>query len=69
MTRASQQRKRSRFEESLFVSPYAVDAQRVEPESLGLMGMRERVRPLGGELEIAGTAGKGTTVRVSVPGA
>jgi signal transduction histidine kinase len=35
--------------------------------SLGLVGMRERVRALGGRLDISGAAGRGTTVRVSLP--
>jgi len=36
-------------------------------KSLGLLGMRERAVILGGEVEINGVAGKGTTVRVKVP--
>ena len=36
-------------------------------KSLGLMGMRERVFLIGGNIEIKGTAGKGTKVTVSVP--
>ena len=35
--------------------------------SLGILGMRERVLLLGGELTIAGAPGKGTTVRVRIP--
>jgi PAS domain S-box-containing protein len=35
--------------------------------SLGLLGMRERVLSLGGLIEIKGTRGMGTLVRVSVP--
>ena len=35
--------------------------------SLGLLGMSERARQIGGEFEISGRAGGGTTVRVSVP--
>jgi PAS domain S-box-containing protein len=35
--------------------------------SLGLVGMRERVRLLAGELRIEGREGEGTTVEVSVP--
>jgi PAS domain S-box-containing protein len=35
--------------------------------SLGLLGMRERVRPLGGTLSIAGCSGEGTTVTVVIP--
>ncbi len=35
--------------------------------SLGILGMRERARLLGGEVTIAGTLGAGTTVRVRIP--
>ena len=35
--------------------------------SLGILGMRERARLLGGELTIAGALGAGTTVRVRIP--
>lgn len=37
------------------------------PQSLGLIGMRERIRPWEGTLEIIGKPGQGTTVRVFVP--
>ena len=36
------------------------------PSSLGLMGMRERIRPFGGELKISGSS-KGTTLTVTLP--
>ncbi len=36
-------------------------------ESYGIIGMRERVRFLGGNLEISGTPGKGTAIRVRIP--
>jgi PAS domain S-box-containing protein len=36
-------------------------------KSLGLLGMRERAVILGGEVDIRGAPGKGTTVRVKVP--
>ena len=36
-------------------------------ESLGLLGIRERVRPLGGGVVIGSTRGKGTTVVVQLP--
>jgi signal transduction histidine kinase len=36
-------------------------------KSLGLVGMRERVLSLGGELKVTGIPGKGTTVRVKIP--
>jgi len=35
--------------------------------SLGILGMRERTLLLGGELQISGVAGKGTTVTVRIP--
>jgi PAS domain S-box-containing protein len=35
--------------------------------SLGLIGMRERVQLIGGQVEISGTAGRGTTLTVRVP--
>jgi len=35
--------------------------------SLGLVGMRERIRPWNGKLSIAGKQGKGTTVSVQIP--
>ncbi len=37
------------------------------PTSLGLMGMRERVRPFKGELSIHGVPDKGTTLKVVLP--
>jgi signal transduction histidine kinase len=37
------------------------------PASLGLLGMTERSRLVGGEFEISARAGGGTTVRVAVP--
>jgi signal transduction histidine kinase len=36
--------------------------------TLGILGMRERAMLLGGELTIEGSPGKGTTVRVRIPG-
>jgi len=36
-------------------------------QSLGLLGMRERVALLGGQLDIRGLPGRGTTVRVAIP--
>jgi signal transduction histidine kinase len=38
-----------------------------DPQSFGIMGIRERVHSLGGVLEIYGVENKGTTVRVRVP--
>jgi signal transduction histidine kinase len=37
------------------------------PKSLGLLGMRERTLLLGGEFNIRGVQGKGTTVTVRIP--
>jgi len=36
-------------------------------KSLGLLGMRERALPLGGEVAISGRRGEGTTVTVRIP--
>jgi signal transduction histidine kinase len=38
-----------------------------DSKSFGLIGMRERVYPWGGKVNIRGSSGKGTTVLVSVP--
>jgi signal transduction histidine kinase len=38
-----------------------------QPQSLGLLGMRERAFPFGGRFEIAGTRGKGTRATVRIP--
>jgi signal transduction histidine kinase len=35
--------------------------------SLGILGMRERARSLGGRLEVSGRKGRGTSVRVTIP--
>jgi signal transduction histidine kinase len=40
-----------------------------DPRSLGLLGMRERVLPFAGNIEISGSRGKGTRVVVSLPSA
>ena len=42
-------------------------SQLADSRSLGIIGMRERVRSLRGTIEIAGQPGAGTTVRVSLP--
>ena len=42
-------------------------AERSSVESIGLLGMTERARLLGGRLTIAGAPGRGTTVTVTVP--
>ncbi len=38
-----------------------------DPRAFGLIGMRERARPWGGEVKISGTSGKGTLVMVTIP--
>jgi signal transduction histidine kinase len=43
------------------------DAQAANPRSVGLTGMRERARLLGGTLAIRGEADAGTTVTLTVP--
>jgi PAS domain S-box-containing protein len=43
------------------------EEQLSHPKSFGIMGIRERVRALGGEVEISGIENKGTTVKVSIP--
>jgi signal transduction histidine kinase len=42
-------------------------AERTGIESIGLLGMTERARLLGGRVSIAGAPGRGTTVTVNVP--
>ncbi|KKK54696.1 hypothetical protein LCGC14_3082110, partial [marine sediment metagenome] len=37
------------------------------PRSFGLMGIQERAHAFGGDMEIVGVRGKGTTVTVSIP--
>ena len=45
-----------------------ISAEKVnDSASLGLLGMRERASSLGGQVEIAGWPGKGTTVTVRLP--
>lgn len=43
------------------------EAQKNDPNSLGLLGMKERVLLLNGEFEIFGKENRGTTVRAIVP--
>ena len=38
-----------------------------DPGSLGLVGMRERARPWGGQIDFEGVPGRGTTVTVHMP--
>lgn len=37
------------------------------PRALGFLGMRERVQPFGGSIEVKGSEGKGTKVAVAIP--
>ncbi len=37
------------------------------PRSLGFLGLRERVQPFGGAIEVQGVEGKGTEVAVTIP--
>lgn len=43
------------------------DEELSKPQSFGLMGMRERVYPWGGKVEITGHQDKGTAVKVGIP--
>jgi len=43
------------------------DAAAEGPQSLGILGMRERIHLLGGSFHIRGELGKGTTISVEVP--
>jgi signal transduction histidine kinase len=42
------------------------EAEKVDPLSLGLVGMRERVNLIGGEIDITGTEGEGTVVTIRI---
>lgn len=46
-----------------------LEADRRKPDSFGLLGMRERVRALGGDLQLRTTPGGGVTVEVRLPAA
>ena len=43
------------------------ESQRINSRSLGLLGMKERALLVGGEVNISGEEGVGTTVVVRVP--
>jgi signal transduction histidine kinase len=43
------------------------EADIAQSKSFGLLGMRERVHLLSGNIEIHGVPGKGTTVSVRIP--
>jgi len=45
-----------------------IDAEVADsPNSLGLLGVRERVLPFGGRVDITGVRGEGTRVPVALP--
>jgi signal transduction histidine kinase len=37
------------------------------PTSFGIIGIRERVFSMGGDIQIAGSPGSGTSIRITVP--
>ena len=43
------------------------EASRVGDRGIGLLGIRERLTPLGGVLSIASAPGSGTELRVTIP--
>ncbi len=43
------------------------DEEKSDQRTLGLLGMRERARLIGAEIEIAGAQGKGTVIKVRIP--
>jgi two-component system sensor histidine kinase UhpB len=43
------------------------ESEQLNPRSLGLLGMRERAFSVGGEVQITGKKGEGTTVLVRIP--
>ncbi|MEA2327717.1 MAG: hypothetical protein QOE68_2676 [Thermoanaerobaculia bacterium] len=43
------------------------DEEKASQSSIGLLGMRERAHLLGGDIDIKGVAGEGTTVRLRLP--
>ncbi len=43
------------------------ESEITDPKSLGLLGMQERARVLGGEIEIRGAQGKGTKITAVIP--
>ena len=45
----------------------SLERSRRAPGGLGLVGMAERIRALGGDFEITTAPGQGTTIRVSLP--
>jgi len=60
-------------EDDTYILTVADDGIGISPEqasstsSLGLIGLRERVRPFGGSVQMSGKKDRGTTVRVVLP--
>ena len=46
---------------------FDVNARRVDPRGIGLIGMRERLTPLGGALSIIAAPGRGTELGATIP--
>jgi two-component system sensor histidine kinase UhpB len=79
LTNVSKYARATRVETELFATPTSVTLEvrdngagfragdLMKPTSFGIRGMMERVRALGGWLDISGPAGKGTTVMLSIP--
>ncbi|MBL8384922.1 MAG: PAS domain S-box protein [Burkholderiales bacterium] len=79
LTNISKYARASRVETELFATPTSVTLEvrdngnglaagdLMKPTSFGIRGMMERVRALGGWLDISGQAGHGTTVMLSIP--
>jgi signal transduction histidine kinase len=47
--------------------PQAIDFNDDNPQGLGLLGIKERVNQLGGEVEIISKPGSGTLIRLRLP--
>ncbi len=79
LTNVSKYARATRIETELFATPTSVTLEvrdngtglasgdLMKPSSFGIRGMMERVRALGGWLDISGPAGQGTTVMLSIP--
>lgn len=79
LTNVAKYAKATRVETELFATPTSVtlevrdngqglsEGALAKTASFGIRGMMERVRALGGWLDISGAAGRGTTVMLSIP--
>jgi PAS domain S-box-containing protein len=79
LTNVSKYARATRVETELFATPFSVTLEvrdngagfgagdLMKPSSFGIRGMMERVRALGGWLDISGPTGRGTTVMLSIP--